>query len=104
VLIRNFVPWIALVSILGFALGGSYVWTFLEPRAAAVHQQHAESNEHSPESKAAEEKEKTDRLLADYTYWLMLFTGLLALASIGLGVATYGLSPSRSPRIQIGVT
>jgi hypothetical protein len=34
------------------------------------------------------QKEESDEALARYTLWLMVFTGVLAFATIGLGIAT----------------
>jgi hypothetical protein len=51
--------------------------------------QSGDTNEPADHSKG--EKESTDAALARYTYWLMAFTGLLALATIALAVATVGL-------------
>jgi len=44
-----------------------------------------------PADHAAAEKESTDAALATYTYWLMAFTGILAVATIVLAVSTVGL-------------
>jgi hypothetical protein len=65
----RFMVWIALVASLSAALAGSYGWSL-----ASVH-----------------ESSETEKLLADYTFWLMLFTAILAVATIGLGIATVGL-------------
>lgn len=100
-LIRIFVPWVVLAGLLGFVLGGSYVWAFLDFRHTPAHQQDAEPKEKTSEAKAAEEKEKTDRLLAEYTFWLMLFTGVLAVATVGLGIATYGLYATGEKQIRL---
>ncbi|TAJ37061.1 MAG: hypothetical protein EPO55_19900 [Reyranella sp.] len=98
-LIRFFVPWIALAAILGFAVGGSYVWTSLEPRHAPSHEQHAANKEKGANPEPINEAEHA---IAAYTFWLMLFTGILAVATIGLGVATYGLYATGEK--QIGLT
>jgi hypothetical protein len=45
----------------------------------------------SASDQAAQEKEKTDEALARYTWWLTFFTGILAFATIGLGISTLGL-------------
>jgi hypothetical protein len=37
------------------------------------------------------DKQKSDEALTEYTLWLMAFTGVLAVATIGLGAATVGL-------------
>ena|SRR5436190_9191901 len=42
---RFFVPWIALVGILGFALGGSYIWAFSNAQTSTQNpSDHAEGN------------------------------------------------------------
>ena len=59
-------------------------------RSYSVAQYHAaEGKRHGSARHAAEEQE--NGALAYYTYWLTFFTGVLALATIGLGGATLGL-------------
>jgi hypothetical protein len=82
--------WPLFAAIMGFALGGSVFWALYGPNATIQHvSQDAEhqSTDHEAKSK----KEETDEALAYYTLWLMVFTGILAAATLGLGVATFGL-------------
>ncbi|MGY3493930.1 hypothetical protein [Bradyrhizobium sp. USDA 4502] len=75
---------------LGFALGGSVFWGLYGPNTTIERVSQASehsSTDHEPKSK----KEETDEALARYTLWLMIFTGILAVATIGLGGATLGL-------------
>jgi hypothetical protein len=74
---------------MGFAVGGSFAFGLYGPQAAAQYMKAAEQRaaEHDAKSK----KEETDEALAYYTLWLMVFTGILAIATIGLGGATLGL-------------
>jgi hypothetical protein len=59
-------------------------------------QLYAQNHEHDAGSQATalgagRPKEEIDEALARYTWWLMAFTAALAIATIGLGGATYGL-------------
>jgi len=99
-LIRFFVPWVALAAILGFAVGGSYIWASLEPRHTPAHDQNASAKEHRPNEHAKGEN-TTDEVIAEYTFWLVLLTGILAVATVGLGVATYGLYVTGEKQIRL---
>lgn len=46
-------------------------------------------------------REATDEALADYTLWLMIFTGILAAATIGLGLATVGLYKTGEKQVKV---
>jgi hypothetical protein len=63
--------------------------------------QHHATEDRGTARDPAEEKEKTEEALAHYTWWLTFFTGILALATIGFGIATAGLY--RTGEKQIGV-
>lgn len=52
-------------------------------------------------AQASTEKEKTDEALTEYSLWLMAFTGILAVATIGLGAATVGLYLTGEKQVQI---
>jgi hypothetical protein len=82
--------WPLFAAIMGFALGGSFVFGLYGPQATA--QQISKNAEHhAAEQDAKSKKENTDEALAYYTLWLMVFTGILAVATVGLGGATLGL-------------
>jgi hypothetical protein len=84
---RMLILWILYAGIAGFALGGTFVSSFLFPDA----QVHADSTKAEEQSADSHSKEKTEQALARYTLWLTAFTGILAFATIGLGIATVGL-------------
>ena len=82
--------WPLYAGLMGFALGASFFFgmygrNVTESSLAAKHEQEA-ANE-----TAKSKKEEADEALAYYTLWLMGFTGVLAFATIGLGIATVGL-------------
>lgn len=82
--------WPLFAAIMGFALGGSVFWGLYGPNSAI--QQVSQATEHQPtDHEAKSKKEETDEALAYYTLWLMVFTGVLAAATLGLGGATFGL-------------
>lgn len=65
-------------------------WGLYGPNSTLQHATHA-AEHRSTQGEAKSKKEETDEALAQYTLWLMVFTGILALATIGLGVATFFL-------------
>ena len=75
---------------MGFALGGSVFFGLYGPQAMAQHASNAAKHQ-APDHDAKSKKEETDEALAYYTLWLMVFTGILAVATVGLGGATLGL-------------
>lgn len=96
-----FVLWMIYAVLMGFALGGSFVSVLLSPQSAvqntcAVGAQSA-ANCETPEQR----HEAAEAALKDYTKWLMIFTGVLAFATIGLWIATYGLNVSGERQIEI---
>lgn len=82
--------WPLFAALMGFALGGSVFWGFYGPNATIQHLTQT-AEHHSAESEPKSKKEETDEALAYYTLWLMIFTGILAFATVGLGAATVGL-------------
>ena len=78
---RMWIIWVVFAALMGFAIGGSVVWA-IQDKHRVSHQEVAEQTS---------KKEETDEALAFYTLWLTAFTGVLAFATIGLGVATTGL-------------
>lgn len=73
--------------VLGFCVGGAAFWGVTHYRTHIAH--------------ASTEKEKADEALAEYTLWLMTFTGILAVATIGLGAATVGLYLTGEKQVAI---
>jgi hypothetical protein len=49
----------------------------------------------------AKPENESEKALVEYTFWLMLFTGVLALATVGLGSATVGLYFTGQQQIDI---
>lgn len=75
---------------MGFAVGGSFFWGLYGPNTT-IEQISQRTEHHAAEKNAQSKKEETDEALANYTLWLMVFTGILAVATVGLGGATLGL-------------
>jgi hypothetical protein len=63
---------------MGFALGGTFVSSYWIP--SPQHESSA-STEHSAANQNA--KEETEAALARYTWWLTVFTGVMAFATVG---------------------
>ncbi|WP_441232637.1 hypothetical protein [Bradyrhizobium sp. 1200_D9_N1_1] len=75
---------------MGFALGGSVVWGFLYSP-----QQQNSPNNHQPDDHTSEKESKNrfwekaqEDPTAYFTLWLVVFTGVLAVSTIGLWVVT----------------
>jgi hypothetical protein len=92
--------WPVFALVMGFVLGGTVVWSFQSGKSAF--NQHNTANEHdAAQHEPKSKKEETDEALAHYTLWLMVFTGVLAVATIGLGVATAGLYLTGEKQIKV---
>lgn len=95
---RLLIGWIVYAGIMGFALGGSFVSAYLMP--PPQHQTDADSDENASEQKS---KEKTDEALARYTWWLTAFTGGLVLVTGALCIATIGLYITGEKQIEVAL-
>jgi hypothetical protein len=65
-------------------------WQSPRPHSS-VQQQHSAQKESTTGNHAVSEGANPEEALARYTWWLVVFTGILSVATIGLGVATVGL-------------
>jgi hypothetical protein len=88
--LQRWLFWPLFAAIMGFALGGSVFWGLYGPNTT-IEQADAAYEQRTSQHEAKSKKEETDEALARYTFWLTGFTGVLALATIGLGSATLGL-------------
>jgi len=87
---------------MGFALGASFFFgmygrNVTESGVATQHEQRP-ANE-----TAKSKKEESDEALAYYTLWLMVFPGVLAFATVGLGVATMFLYATGEKQFRFAV-
>jgi len=95
---RLLIIWIIFAGLMGFAAGGSFVSAYLAPppqHETSSAAEHGRGDENS--------KEKNDEALARYTLWLVVFTGILALATVGLGIATVGLYATGEKQIGVAL-
>jgi len=93
--------WPLFASIMGFAVGGQCflgpVWTERDDKAG-----HTVTVEHPAKArrhrgKGADVARKADEALARYTFWLTVFTGVLAFATVGWHRNGWGcISPAKS--------
>jgi hypothetical protein len=80
----------AIALTLCFAMGfGVEVWWASNTPHPPINQNTTAQKEHRADTKT--EKESTEQAIARYNWWLTLFTAVLAVATLGLGVATVGL-------------
>jgi hypothetical protein len=88
--VQRLLVWPLFAAIMGFVLGGSTFWGLYGPNTTI---EEASTPQHKGGSTAEvkTKKEQIDEALAYYTKWLTIFTGVLAVATLGLGGATMGL-------------
>jgi hypothetical protein len=86
--------WIVFALVMGFWIGGSFVSAYRTPSAA-------QQSTHSKPQTLEEQHQTTEDAIARYNKWLMLFTGVLAAATIGLGVATYMLYRGAEKQLEL---
>jgi hypothetical protein len=79
--------WPLYAGLMGFFLGASFFFG-LYGRNVTESSIAAQDKQQSSSDEAKSKKEETDEALAYYTLWLMAFTGMLAAATVGLGIAT----------------
>jgi hypothetical protein len=90
--------WISYAALMGILVGGSIDYALFAPQNYSGG---------TPQNTAADEKsfkereQTTNEALADYTKWLMRYTGLLFLATLGMGIATLGLYASGQDQIRL---
>jgi hypothetical protein len=87
---------------MGFALGGSFVWgvMYSPPHQNAPQNQQAESHSSEKEHKDGFWEKAGDDPVAYFTLWLVGFTGVLAISTIGLWIVTWRASVSQARDMQ----
>jgi hypothetical protein len=80
---------IAVLFVVGFCAG---VWHASNTPHAPINQSTAAQKNHPADAQTIEERHQaTEETIAYYNKWLMFFTAILAVATVGLGFATVGL-------------
>jgi hypothetical protein len=96
------IMWPLYAGLMGFTLGAS-VFFGLYGRNEMEHGIAAQGGPKPSEESAKSTKQVSDEALAFYTLWLMAFTGVLAVATIGLGIATIGLYVTGEKQLRFGI-
>ncbi len=81
------IVWPVYFGLMGFVLGASFFFG-LYGRNVTESEIASQEKHYTSAEKTNSNKQETDAALAYYTLWLMAFTGVLAFATIGLGIAT----------------
>ena len=82
---------IALATCFAVAVAGE-VWQASNPPHVPIGQSPSAQQKYKPNSETIEERHQaTEEAIAYYNRWLMFFTAILAVATVGLGSATGGL-------------
>jgi hypothetical protein len=90
---------------MGFALGGSFVWSILyvPPHHYAEHNKQAEERTAEKDQNHGFWEKTTDDPVAYFTAWLVGFTGVLAISTIGLWIVTWRASTSQARDMQASI-
>ena len=94
------IVWPFYFGLLGFVLGASFFFALYGrnvPESEVTSQEKHYASAEKPKSK----KQEADDVLAYYTLWLMVFTGVLAFATIGLGIATVMLYSTGEKQLKV---
>lgn len=86
---------------MGFAIGGSFYAAFLAP-TSTIDQSCTTGQQPGTNCQAPKKgQNSTEDALGNYTKWLMIFTGVLAFATISLSIATIGLYISGESQLSL---
>lgn len=96
------VVWPLYAGLMGFALGASFFFGMYGRNVTegSITTQHKHE---APNEAAKSKKEEADEALAYYTLWLMVFTGVLAFATVGLGIATMFLYATGEKQFRFAI-
>lgn len=97
--------WPLFASIMGFALGGSFVWGILysPPQQYAANNHQAENASGQKEHKDGFWEKEADDPVAYFTLWLVSFTGVLAVSTIGLWIVTWRASAGQARDMKASI-
>jgi hypothetical protein len=97
--------WTLFAAIMGFALGGSFLWgvLYVPPRQYAANNQQAEGASAQKEYKNGFWEKASDDPVAYFTLWLVGFTGVLAVSTIGLWIVTWRASASQARGMKASI-
>jgi hypothetical protein len=87
---------LALCFLIGF---GAEVWRASNTPNPKINQ--SSSTKKKNDTNAEAQKETAEEAIARYNKWLVVFTGVLAIATVGLGIATVGLYLTGEKQIRI---
>jgi hypothetical protein len=104
VFFQRWLAWPIFAAIMGFALGGSVAWGIMY-----VPPQHASNNHQSEDAPTHQEhkdgfwEKAADDPVAYFTLWLVAFTGVLAISTIGLWIVTWRASASQARDMKASI-
>lgn len=95
------IVWALYAALVGFSLGASFFFGMYGRNVteASIASQKVER----PSEEKPKQKEEIDEALAYYTLWLMVFTGVLAAATVGLGIATVMLYSTGEKQFRFAI-
>jgi len=97
--------WPLFAAIMGFALGGSVAWgiMYVPPHYHAADNQQANEHPAQQENKNGFWEKAGDDPVAYFTLWLVGFTGVLAISTIGLWIVTWRASVSQARDMKASI-
>jgi len=96
------VVWPVYFCLMGFVLGASFFFA-LYGRNVTDSEIAPQEKHYTSAEKAEPNKQETDAALAYYTRWLMVFTGVLAFATVGLGIGTLMLYATGEKQFKFAI-
>lgn len=99
---QRWLVWLLFAAIMGFALGGSFAWKIMytPPSQHASNNQEVEQPAEHHDHKNGFWEKASDDPVAYFTLWLVGFTGVLAVSTIGLWIVTWRASASQARDMQ----
>jgi hypothetical protein len=97
--------WPLFATIMGFALGGSVVWgiLYVPPQQNVVQNQQPGNVASQREQKDGFWEKTSNDPVAYFTLWLVGFTGVLAVSTIGLWIVTWRASVSQARDMKASI-
>jgi hypothetical protein len=97
--------WPLFAALMGFALGGSIAWgiIYVPPQQYAANNQQSEGTPDQKEHKNGFWEKAADDPIAYFTVWLVGFTGVLAVSTIGLWIVTWRASASQGRDMKASI-
>jgi hypothetical protein len=104
-MVRGWLVWVLFAAIMGFAFGGSLVWGVLYTpiQHHAAHDEFVKTSSQEESHKNNFWEKAGEDPVAYFTLWLVGFTGVLAVSTIGLWIVTWRASVSQARDMKASI-